>query len=92
MRLLVALDKMVDHDAACHERRWRAADHECELCGDDVAGTQMARLTCGHSYCRGCIAEMVKLHVTAGQVRCVAPPNRARAPAHMYACGFVRAS
>eukprot|EP00052_Salpingoeca_macrocollata_P024298 m.216707 g.216707 ORF g.216707 m.216707 type:complete len:298 (-) comp22221_c1_seq12:398-1291(-) len=57
------------HDAVKAAEKFATTPHECGVCMDDVLGARMMKLSCGHLFCRDCITDHCRGHVSEGSVQ-----------------------
>ena len=62
------LHAMLAFDARTKSAEWRANEHECEVCQEDVRGDRFTRLRCGHAFCTACTTEAARVHIAEGSV------------------------
>ena len=75
------------HDATERARRFARAVVRCDVCFDDVAGSDTARVApgaCAHFFCASCVATIARTHVVEGSIASlVCPACGASIPPHV---------
>ena len=75
------------HDATERARRFARAVVRCDVCFDDVAGSDTARVApgaCAHFFCASCVATIARTHVVEGNIASlVCPACGASIPPHV---------
>ena len=59
-----AMMELLRHDQTQRQLAFEQDTHTCEVCYDDKAGSEFARLRCGHDFCKECCTALasVSLH------------------------------
>lgn len=70
------LSQILIYDAAQQQSKFATTVFECGVCFSCSLGSYCVQLPgCGHIFCRACLAQFCKLHITEGDVRGVTCPE-----------------